>query len=402
MNDVIAWLSDGGHWSGGEGIWLRLWEHLLYSGIALGLASLVAVPLGLVVGHTGRGRFLAVNVTGAFRAIPSLGLLFVGIMLISPRLSGEASVLVPTEIVLTVLAIPPILAGAYAGVEQVDAGARDAAKGMGMTGAEVLWRVEVPCATPLIASGLRSAALQVIATATLAATVGLGGLGRYLIDGLSVRDYAQMASGALLVAALALAVDLAASLLQRLVVSPGLSGNAAGEGRLSAQPFGPRGPDERHVPMKRTPLIASLTTVALLGLAGCGGGEEALESDSSGDSGDFGLGLRRGRRRVGELPRERPARRDLRRCAQRRRRRGLDQLNIGSREVYIPAIEDASIDILPEYTGVLRDYFLAEEEAGAVGESSDSEGVYSELRRRCPRTSRCSTTPRPRTRTPSW
>lgn len=228
MNDVITWLSDGAHWSGEEGIWLRVWEHLLYSGIALGLAALIAVPLGLVVGHTGRGRFLAVNVTGAFRAIPSLGLLFVGIMLISPQLSGEASVLVPTEIVLTVLAIPPILAGAYAGVEQVDAAARDAAKGMGMTGSEVLWRVEVPCAMPLIASGLRSAALQVIATATLAATVGLGGLGRYLIDGLSVRDYAQMASGALLVAALALAVDLAASLLQRLVVSPGLSGKAAG------------------------------------------------------------------------------------------------------------------------------------------------------------------------------
>jgi osmoprotectant transport system permease protein len=228
VNDVIAWLTDPFNWSGGEGIPLRVWEHLLYSGIALGLAALVAVPLGLVVGHTGRGRFLAVNVTGAFRAIPSLGLLFVGIMLISPQLSGEASVLVPTEIVLTVLAIPPILAGAYAGVEQVDAAARDAAKGMGMTGAEVLWRVEVPCAMPLIASGLRSAALQVIATATLAATVGLGGLGRYLIDGLSVRDYAQMASGALLVAALALLVDLLASLLQRLVVSPGLTGRAAG------------------------------------------------------------------------------------------------------------------------------------------------------------------------------
>ena len=228
MNDVITWLTDGAHWSGGEGIPLRLWEHLRYSGIALALAALIAIPLGLVVGHTGRGRFLAVNITGAFRAIPSLGLLYIGIMLISPKLSGEASVLVPTEIVLTVLAIPPILAGAYAGVEQVDAAARDAAKGMGMTGAEVLWRVEVPCAMPLIASGLRSAALQVIATATLAATVGLGGLGRYLIDGLSVRDYAQMASGALLVAALALTVDLVASLLQRLVVSPGLSGKAAG------------------------------------------------------------------------------------------------------------------------------------------------------------------------------
>jgi osmoprotectant transport system permease protein len=122
-----------------------------------------------------------------------------------------------------VLAVPPILAGAYAGVEQVDPDARDAAKGMGMRGKEVLWRVEVPCAMPLIASGLRAAALQVVATATLAATVGLGGLGRYLIDGIAVRDYGQMAGGAILVAALALLVDLVAATLQRVVVSPGLT-----------------------------------------------------------------------------------------------------------------------------------------------------------------------------------
>lgn len=235
MNDVLGWLTDPVHWSGGDGVPLRLWEHVLYSGTALVLAALIAIPLGLWVGHTGRGRFLAVNITGAFRAIPSLGLLFVSLMIISPRLSGEASVFIPTELVLTVLAVPPILAGAYAGVEQVDAAARDAARGMGMRGGEVLWKVEVPCALPLIASGLRSAALQVIATATLAATVGLGGLGRFLIDGLSVRDYTQMASGALLVAALALGVDLVASLLQRVVVSPGLTGKAAGR-RTSVRP----------------------------------------------------------------------------------------------------------------------------------------------------------------------
>jgi osmoprotectant transport system permease protein len=224
MNEVLAWLTDGQNWQGSDGIWVRAWEHVYYSGIAVLVAALVAIPVGLWVGHTGKGRFLAVNITGALRAIPSLGLLFVAIMVIGPRLEGESGVLVPTEIVLVVLAIPPILAGAYAGVEQVDAAARDAARGMGMRGSEVLWEVEVPCAVPLIASGLRSAALQVIATATLAATVGLGGLGRYLIDGLAVRDYAQMAGGAILVAALALLVDLLASLLQRVVVSPGLTG----------------------------------------------------------------------------------------------------------------------------------------------------------------------------------
>jgi osmoprotectant transport system permease protein len=120
--------------------------------------------------------------------------------------------------------VPPILAGAYAGVEQVDAAARDAARGMGMRGSEVLFKVELPCALPLIASGLRSAALQVVATATLAAAVGLGGLGRFLLDGLAVRDYAQMAGGAILVAVLALLVDFLAATLQRVLVSPGLTG----------------------------------------------------------------------------------------------------------------------------------------------------------------------------------
>jgi osmoprotectant transport system permease protein len=237
MNSVLAWLSDGQNWQGGDGILLRTWEHLYFSGIALVLASLVAVPLGLWVGHTGRLRFLAVNITGALRAIPSLGLLFVSIMVVGPRLEGEAGVLVPTEIVLVVLAVPPILAGAYAGVEQVAGSARDAARGMGMRGREVLWQVELPCALPLIASGLRSAALQVVATATLAATVGLGGLGRYLIDGLAVRDYAQMAGGAILVALLALLIDLLASLLQRVVVSPGLTGKT-GRQWFTRQPGG--------------------------------------------------------------------------------------------------------------------------------------------------------------------
>ena len=224
MNEVLAWLTDGAHWQGNEGVPLRLWEHVTYSGLALLVAALLAVPLGLWVGHTGRGRFLAVNLTGGLRAVPSLGLLFASLMLLGPRLDGELAVLLPAELVLVILAVPPILAGAYAGVEQVEPAVRDAARGMGMRESEVLFQVEVPCALPLIASGLRSAALQVIATATLAATVGLGGLGRYLIDGLSVRDYAQMASGAVLVAAMALLVDLLAAMLQRVVVSRGLTG----------------------------------------------------------------------------------------------------------------------------------------------------------------------------------
>jgi osmoprotectant transport system permease protein len=225
MNGVWDWLTDPASWTGQEGIWLRIWEHLEYSGLSLLLACLVAVPLGLFVGHTGRLRFLAVNLTGALRAVPSLGLLFVAVMVVGGRLTGDAAYLVPTVLVLVVLAIPPVLAGVYAGVEQVDPAARDAARGMGMTGTELLWQVEVPCTLPLALSGVRSAALQVVATATLAATVGLGGLGRFLIDGLSVRDYPQMAGGAVVVAALALAVEGILSLLARVVVSPGLTGN---------------------------------------------------------------------------------------------------------------------------------------------------------------------------------
>jgi osmoprotectant transport system permease protein len=233
MNGLVNWLSNSAHWSGDDGVLRRLVEHLEYSLVAVLIAAVVAIPLGLFVGHTGRGRFLVVNAAGAARAIPSLGLLFIAVMFVGPRLSGDAAFVLPCELVLVVLAIPPILAGTYSGVEEVDSAARDAAKGMGMRGTEVLMQVELPCALPLIFSGLRSATLQVVATATIAATVGLGGLGRFLIDGLSVRDYDQMAAGAVLVAALALAVDVVFALVQRYAVSPGLTGRRV---RRAAEP----------------------------------------------------------------------------------------------------------------------------------------------------------------------
>lgn len=221
---IIDWLTDPANWSGPDGVPTRLFEHVWYCALALAIASLVAVPAGLAIGHTGRGRFFAVNLAGAARAIPSLGLLYVLVLWLFPKLAGDSAFLVPTLIVLVVLAIPPLMAGAYAGVEGVDPAARDAARGMGMTGGQVLRKVEVPCAMPLIFSGMRSATLQVIATATIAATVSLGGLGRLLIDGLSIQDYGKVASGAILVAALALLADLAFALVQRYAVSPGLTG----------------------------------------------------------------------------------------------------------------------------------------------------------------------------------
>ena len=224
INRILDWLTDGAHWQGDDGILRRVTEHLQYSLTAVLIAALIAIPLGLYIGHTGRGRFFVVSTVGAARAIPSLGLLFLASFWLGPRLSGEIAYLAPAGLVLVVLAVPPILSGAYAGVEGVEPAARDAAKGMGMRGTQVLRHVEFPCALPLILSGVRSAMLQVIATATIAAVLSLGGLGRYLIDGLAVQDTPQTASGALLVAVLALIVDVVLALVQRLVVSRGLTG----------------------------------------------------------------------------------------------------------------------------------------------------------------------------------
>lgn len=216
------WLTDPENWSGPRGILAQGATHLRISFTALLAAALVAVPVGLYIGHTGKGRWVAINIAGGFRAIPSLGVLFVAIMLLLPRLQGDLAFELPVLIVLVLLAIPPILSGTYAGVEAVDPAARDAARGVGMTGMQVLRKVEVPAALPLLISGFRSAMLQIIATATIAAVVGVGGLGRFLIDGQASRQYEVMAGGAIAVAALALLVDLALAGIQRLVVSPGL------------------------------------------------------------------------------------------------------------------------------------------------------------------------------------
>lgn len=223
-SQVVAWLSDPTHWTGSGGVPVRLIEHILYSGMALLLGLLVALPLGLLVGHTGRGGFLLVGAANGLRALPELGLLILLVILLGIGL-------LPVVIALAVLAVPPILAGTYAGVRNVDRAVIDAASGMGMRGSQVLFKVELPNALPLILGGVRGAALQVIATAAVAAYVSFGGLGRYLIDGLRQQDYPQMAAGAVLVAVLALVVEGLLTLLQRVVVSPGL--RAGGGARRS-------------------------------------------------------------------------------------------------------------------------------------------------------------------------
>ncbi|HNM96519.1 MAG TPA: ABC transporter permease subunit [Marmoricola sp.] len=233
MNLLWDYLTNPANWAGPTGVWARIGEHLGYTLVTLLLAALIAVPLGLWIGHTGRGRVVVVNLVNGFRSMPTLGLLFLAVLLLGPRLRGDLAFVAPSVFVLVVLAVPPILAGAYAGVTAVDPQARDAARGMGMNSWQILRQVELPCALPLLFGGLRSAALQVVATATVAAAVSVGGLGRLLIDGQAMRDYGQMAAGAVVVALLALVVDGVFALTQRLLISPGLRSGAAQRDRRS-------------------------------------------------------------------------------------------------------------------------------------------------------------------------
>ncbi len=231
ISAVLTWLNDPGHWHDTRldvGIITQLEAHVRYTLIALLVAMVIALPLGLWIGHTGKGAWM-VSAANAVRALPTVGVLVLLVVIIAPHFHGRTNTgyVIPTEIVLVLLAVPAILANTYAGVQNVDLAVRDAAYGMGMTGPQVLARVELPNSLPLIFSGLRSAALQVIATATIAAYVTLGGLGRFIYDGLAQQDYAQMISGGVLVAALALLTDLVLALVQRYTVSRGLTGRYA-------------------------------------------------------------------------------------------------------------------------------------------------------------------------------
>jgi osmoprotectant transport system permease protein len=220
MTDILAafgWIVDPAHWAGVNGIPARTLEHIWYSLLTLVLASAIALPIGFAIGHTGRLRGLAVGASGALRALPTLGLV-VYLALIMANIS-----IVPPLIALTILAIPPLLAGAYSGLESVDRRTIDAARAVGMTGWQVFTKVELPLGLPLVIGGVRSAALQVIATWTVAAILPVGGLGRYLIDGLPVQDYAEMLGGSIIVVALALVVDGLFALLQRVVVPRGVA-----------------------------------------------------------------------------------------------------------------------------------------------------------------------------------
>ena len=208
LRQAFSWLTDSSNWSGASGIPARIGEHLLITAIVVGLAAAIAVPVGVLVGHTRRGAAAVGAVTGAARSIPTLGLLTVfglafGIGLKAPVLA------------LVILAIPSLLAGTYAGIQAIDPAIPSAAKAVGMSPAQVFGKVEIPLALPVIVGGIRAAVLQVIATATLAAYISDTGLGRYLFSGLKSRDYTQMLGGAFVVILLALLMEVILASLQR-------------------------------------------------------------------------------------------------------------------------------------------------------------------------------------------
>lgn len=227
LSDMWQWFTDGDHWTGNEGIPHLLWQHIEISFIAVVVAVVIALPIGLVFGHYRRGGFVAINLANVGRALPALAILILAVREFGGgdppdwmQAIGIGSF--PTFLALVALAIPPVVTNTYAGVASVDAATREAAKGMGMSGGQVLRRIELPLAMPLIMAGIRTTAVAVVATATLAAIVGWGGLGRYIIDGFRVGDDQRLFAGAILVALLAIVVELALAVVERLVVSRGL------------------------------------------------------------------------------------------------------------------------------------------------------------------------------------
>lgn len=224
---VFDWFTDPAHWQGPDGVVNRLLQHLGYTALALVIALVIAVPLGLYVGHTGRGGVVLVSAGNAIRALPTLGLVTFLFLLFTESVTS-------TIIGLVVLAIPPILAGTYAGLQATDRGVVDAAQGIGMTGWQRLWKVEVPISLPLVLGGVRNSVLQLVATAAVAAYVGLGGLGRFLLDGLAILDYSQVVAGAILTTLLAVVLDLALAGVQRAVVPKGVRLAQAASGKKAA------------------------------------------------------------------------------------------------------------------------------------------------------------------------
>lgn len=215
---AFAWLTDPARFVGADSLQLRMGEHLFYTFVSVLIAAIIAIPLGYFIGHTGRGRELAIGVSGAARALPSFGVILLLVLLI-----GVTQKPLAAFIAFVLLAIPSILAGAYSGLEAIDRRVIDSARAVGMTEWQILWKVEVPLGLPLLIGGIRSAALQVVATVTLAAYIGLGGVGLYIISGLALRQFDQMLGAAIVIVVLALVLDGLFAVVQRLIVPRGVA-----------------------------------------------------------------------------------------------------------------------------------------------------------------------------------
>ncbi|MGW5866357.1 ABC transporter permease [Streptomyces sp. NPDC055239] len=202
ISGAYDWLTTDANWQGEKGVWHRLAEHLYFSGVCLAVACVIALPIALYLGHIGKGGALAVNISNIGRAVPTLAVL---VLLTLTPLGEHGDI--PTLIALVLFAVPPLLTNAYIGMSEVDRSVVEAARGMGMSGRQLFARVELPLAYPLIMTGVRSAGVQVVATATLAAMAGEGGLGRIITAGFNLQNTPQVVAGALLVALLALLVE---------------------------------------------------------------------------------------------------------------------------------------------------------------------------------------------------
>ncbi|MFJ8363859.1 ABC transporter permease [Streptomyces sp. NPDC093984] len=237
---VLIWFNDPVNWWGPGGLLADARQHIVYTLIVLTLAAVIALPAGLVIGHTGRGTLLVAGVANALRAVPALGLLILLVVVLSPHIHvqgglrgilapGSVPYFVPAALILVLIAVPQILTSTYAGIQALDPAVRDAARGCGMTPLQIVLKVELPTAAPLIIAGIRSATLQVIATLTVAAYAPLvGGLGRLIVDGQQdLADprygYPAMLAAGITVAVLAIAADALLALAQRKATSPGLA-----------------------------------------------------------------------------------------------------------------------------------------------------------------------------------
>ena len=220
LGDVARWFADPEHWQGPHGIPVRILEHLELSGLAVAAALLIAAPIALYLGHTGRGGFIAINVANIGRALPSLALLAFGLVIAISL--GLGLGFWPTIFALVPLAIPPIMTNTYVAVREVDPDIVDAARGMGLSEGQILRQIEIPLGLPLMLSGIRTAAVNVVATATLGALVAGGALGRFIVDGLALREFDQLFAGAVLVALLAIVTEITFAALERAARSPGM------------------------------------------------------------------------------------------------------------------------------------------------------------------------------------